>query len=41
METLAMVMIALGAGGVLGLLGGIAEKVIDKIFERRLADYED
>ncbi len=41
MGTITMVMIALGVGGVLGLLGGIAEKVIDRIIDRRLSHYED
>lgn len=41
METLLLLLIVLGAGGIFGVLGCIAEKLIDRIIERRLADYED
>lgn len=41
METLAMTIMVLGVGGIFGVLGCIAEKAIDRIIERRLADYED
>lgn len=42
MENIYIALVILGGCGfVFGVLGGIAEKIVDRIIERRLADYED